>query len=66
MRSFACGAYNRAMSDARAIYKEGFRLFADRRGDEAIHLFVKRVKAGDALLGTTAEHRARIAELLNV
>ena len=36
MPSFPCGAYNRAMSDARSIYKEGFRLFADGRGDEAI------------------------------
>ena len=30
------------------------------------HLFVKRAKAGDALLGTAAAHRARIADLLGV
>ena len=30
------GAYNRAMSDALAVYREGFKLFADGRADEAI------------------------------
>jgi alkylation response protein AidB-like acyl-CoA dehydrogenase len=31
-----------------------------------VHLFVKRAKTGEALLGTTHQHRARIAELLGV
>ncbi len=31
-----------------------------------VHLFVKRAKTGEALFGTRAVHRARIADLLNV
>ncbi|UCE86591.1 MAG: acyl-CoA/acyl-ACP dehydrogenase [Deltaproteobacteria bacterium] len=31
-----------------------------------VHLLVKRIKAGDALFGTAAEHRARIAERLGL
>ncbi len=31
-----------------------------------VHLFVKRAKTGELLFGTSSEHRARIADLLNV
>jgi hypothetical protein len=31
-----------------------------------MHLYVKRAKSGDALFGTAAEHRARIADHLGV
>jgi len=31
-----------------------------------MHLYVKRAKSGDALLGTASEHRARVAELLGL
>ena len=31
-----------------------------------MHLYVKRMKSGEALFGTTASHRARIADLLGV
>ena len=31
-----------------------------------VHLFVKRAKSGEALLGTSAEHRARVADLLEI
>jgi alkylation response protein AidB-like acyl-CoA dehydrogenase len=31
-----------------------------------VHLLVKRIKTGEALLGTAAEHRARIADLLEI
>ena len=37
------------MSDARAIYREGFQHFADDRLDEAIALYLKAVEADSAL-----------------
>ena len=34
--------------------------------DEIEAWFVKRAKSGEALLGTSAEHRARVADLLEI
>jgi alkylation response protein AidB-like acyl-CoA dehydrogenase len=31
-----------------------------------MHLYVKRAKSGDALFGTAAEHRGRVADHLGV
>jgi alkylation response protein AidB-like acyl-CoA dehydrogenase len=50
----------------RLLAKEGIQLHGGigYTWEHDMHLYVKRVKAGEALFGTSAEHRARLGELL--
>lgn len=55
-------------SAQRLVAKEGIQIHGGLgyTWEQDVHLFVKRIKAGDALFGTTAVHRARVADLLGV
>jgi alkylation response protein AidB-like acyl-CoA dehydrogenase len=50
----------------RLVAKEGIQLHGGvgYTWEHDVHLYVKRVKAGEVLFGTSADHRARIARLL--
>jgi alkylation response protein AidB-like acyl-CoA dehydrogenase len=50
----------------RLVCKEGIQIHGGMgfTWESDVHLFVKRAKAGDLLLGSAREHRARIADLL--
>jgi alkylation response protein AidB-like acyl-CoA dehydrogenase len=52
----------------RKLAKEGIQILGGigYTWEHDMHLYVKRAKANEVLLGTTAQHRARIADLLGV
>jgi alkylation response protein AidB-like acyl-CoA dehydrogenase len=52
----------------RLVCKEGIQIHGGMgfTWEADVHLFVKRAKTGEALLGTAAQHRARIADLLEL
>lgn len=52
----------------RLLAKEGIQMHGGIgfTWEHDIHLLVKRIKSGEALLGTAAEHRARIADQLGI
>ena len=52
----------------RLIAQEGIQILGGigYTWEHDMHLYVKRAKSGDALLGTGSEHRARVAELLGM
>ena len=52
----------------RLLCKEGIQIHGGTgfTWENDIHLLVKRAKAGGLLLGTTAEHRARVAQILEL
>ena len=68
-RHLASSAAKAAAGDCQVLVaKEGIQIHGGVgytwRHD--LHLYVKRVKSGEALLGTTGDHRVRIADLLEV
>ncbi len=66
-RSLASSMAKVAAGDAqRLAAKEGIQIHGGRgfTWEQDVQLFVKRAKAGEALFGTSAQHRARIAEQL--
>jgi alkylation response protein AidB-like acyl-CoA dehydrogenase len=50
----------------RLLAQEGIQLHGGigYTWEHDMHLYVKRVKSGEALFGTSAEHRARLGERL--
>jgi alkylation response protein AidB-like acyl-CoA dehydrogenase len=52
----------------RLLAKEGIQIHGGIgfTWEHDVHLFVKRAKTGEALFGTSAEHRLRIADLLGI
>ena len=52
----------------RLVAQEGIQLMGGigYTWEHDMHLYVKRAKAGDALLGTSSHHRARVARLLGL
>jgi alkylation response protein AidB-like acyl-CoA dehydrogenase len=68
-RNLAASAAKVAAGDCqRLLAKEGIQIHGGigYTWEHDMHLYVKRAKSGDALLGTSSEHRARIADLLTV
>jgi len=68
-RAIAASTAKAAAGDCqRRLAKEGIQIHGGIgfTWEHDMHLFVRRVKTDAQLLGTTAEHRARIAELLNL
>ena len=52
----------------RLIAEEGIQVMGGigYTWEHDMHLYVKRAKSGDALLGTAAHHRARVARLIGL
>jgi alkylation response protein AidB-like acyl-CoA dehydrogenase len=68
-RTVATSMAKAAAGDAqRLIAQEGIQIMGGigYTWEHDMHLYVKRAKSGDALFGTAAEHRARIADHLGV
>ncbi len=68
-RSIAASMAKAAAGDCqRLVAKEGIQVLGGigYTWEHDMHLFVRRVKSGDALLGTAAQHRARVADLLGL
>jgi alkylation response protein AidB-like acyl-CoA dehydrogenase len=68
-RTVAASMAKAAAGDAqRLIAGEGIQIMGGigYTWEHDMHLYVKRAKSGDALFGTAAEHRARIADHLGV
>ena len=68
-RTSATSVAKVAAGDAqRLVAKEGIQLHGGigYTWEHDMHLYVKRVKSGEPLFGTSAWHRARIAQLLGV
>ncbi len=68
-RSLASSMAKAAAGDCqRLVAKEGIQVLGGigYTWEHDMHLYVRRVKSGDALLGTAADHRARVADLLGV
>ena len=66
-RTMAVSVAKAAAGDAqRKVAEDGIQLHGGigYTWEHDLHLYVKRAKAGDALFGTAAEHRQRIAALL--
>src|SRR5207248_2161621 len=68
-RALATSMAKAAAGDAqRLVVQDGIQLMGGigYTWEHDMHLYVKRAKAGDAMLGTAAEHRLRVAALLGV
>jgi alkylation response protein AidB-like acyl-CoA dehydrogenase len=68
-RTVATSMAKAAVGDAqRLIAQEGIQIMGGigYTWEHDMHLYVKRAKSGDALFGTAADHRARIADHLGV
>jgi alkylation response protein AidB-like acyl-CoA dehydrogenase len=68
-RSSATSVAKSAAGDCqRLLAKEGIQIHGGigYTWEHDMHLYVKRVKSGEALFGTSSAHRARIANLLGV
>jgi alkylation response protein AidB-like acyl-CoA dehydrogenase len=67
-RTMATSMAKAAAGDAqRMVGKEGIQIHGGigYTWEHDIHLYVRRAKAGAALFGTAADHRARVADLLD-
>ena len=68
-RSLAASVAKVAAGDCqRRVAREGIQIHGGLgfTWEHDVHLFVKRAKTGEALFGTSAEHRLRIADLLGI
>jgi alkylation response protein AidB-like acyl-CoA dehydrogenase len=68
-RSIAVSMAKAAAGDAqRLIAQEGIQIMGGMgyTWEHDMHLYVKRAKSGDALLGSASHHRARVAEVLGL
>jgi alkylation response protein AidB-like acyl-CoA dehydrogenase len=68
-RALAVAMAKAASGDAqRLIAQEGIQIMGGigYTWEHDMHLYVKRAKAGDALLGTSSDHRARVARLIGL
>jgi alkylation response protein AidB-like acyl-CoA dehydrogenase len=68
-RPLAVAMAKAAAGDAqRLIAQEGIQILGGigYTWEHDMHLYVKRAKSGDALLGTSSHHRARVARLLGL
>ena len=68
-RTMAASMAKAAAGDAqRLIAQEGIQILGGigYTWEHDMHLYVKRAKSGDAVLGTASEHRARVAHLLGL
>ena len=68
-RALAASVAKVAAGDCqRMLAKEGIQIHGGIgfTWEHDVHLFVKRVKTAELLFGTSAEHRARIADLLEI
>jgi alkylation response protein AidB-like acyl-CoA dehydrogenase len=68
-RPLAVAMAKAAAGDAqRLIAQEGIQIMGGigYTWEHDMHLYVKRAKSGDALLGTSSHHRARVARLLGL
>ena len=68
-RPLAIAMAKAAAGDAqRLIAQEGIQVMGGigYTWEHDMHLYVKRAKAGDALLGTSSHHRARVARLIGL
>ncbi|MEY2566799.1 MAG: hypothetical protein QOE35_1328 [Actinomycetota bacterium] len=68
-RTVAASMAKAAVGEAqRLIAQEGIQIMGGigYTWEHDMHLYVKRAKSGEALLGTAAEHRARIADHLGI
>jgi len=68
-RSLAASMAKAAAGDAqRLIVQEGVQIMGGigYTWEHDMHLYVKRAKTGDSLLGTAATHRARVADLIGL
>ena len=68
-RSIAVSMAKAAAGDAqRLIAQEGIQIMGGMgyTWEHDMHLYVKRAKSGEAMLGTAAEHRAKVAALLGL
>ena len=68
-RPLAVAMAKAAAGDAqRLIAQEGIQIMGGigYTWEHDMHLYVKRAKAGDALLGTSSHHRARVARLIGL
>ena len=68
-RSLAVAMAKAAAGDAqRLIAKEGIQIMGGigYTWEHDMHLYVKRAKAGDALLGTSSDHRAQVARMIGL
>ncbi|MBV8960111.1 MAG: acyl-CoA/acyl-ACP dehydrogenase, partial [Actinobacteria bacterium] len=52
----------------RIIAQEGIQIMGGMgyTWEHDMHLYVKRAKSGDAILGSASAHRARVAELIGL
>ena len=68
-RSIAASTAKVAANDCqRLLAKEGIQIHGGIgfTWEHDMHIYVRRVKTGGQLLGTGADHRARIADLLGI
>jgi alkylation response protein AidB-like acyl-CoA dehydrogenase len=68
-RPLAVAMAKAAVGDAqRLIAQEGIQIMGGigYTWEHDMHLYVKRAKTGDALLGTSSEHRARVAPMIGL
>jgi alkylation response protein AidB-like acyl-CoA dehydrogenase len=68
-RPLAISMAKAAAGDAqRLLAKEGIQILGGigYTWEHDMHLYVKRAKTGDALLGTSSDHRARVARMLGL
>jgi alkylation response protein AidB-like acyl-CoA dehydrogenase len=68
-RSMAVSMAKAAAGDAqRIIAQEGIQIMGGMgyTWEHDMHLYVKRAKSGDALLGSASAHRAKVAELIGL
>jgi alkylation response protein AidB-like acyl-CoA dehydrogenase len=68
-RSLATSMAKAAAGDCqRLLAQEGIQVMGGMgyTWEHDMHLYVKRAKSGDALLGTAATHRAKVADLLGI
>jgi alkylation response protein AidB-like acyl-CoA dehydrogenase len=68
-RSLAVAMAKAAAGDAqRRIAQEGIQIMGGigYTWEHDMHLYVKRAKTGDALLGTSSDHRARVARMIGL
>jgi len=68
-RALAVAMAKAAAGDAqRLIAQEGIQIMGGigYTWEHDMHLYVKRAKAGDALLGTSSDHRAQVARLIGL
>src|SRR5207237_10100680 len=68
-RALAVSMAKAAAGDAqRLIAQEGIQIMGGMgyTWEHDMHLYVKRAKSGDALFGTSSDHRARVARMIGL